>query len=169
MTGEPLGPFESSGDALLAVRSRDGSFISRESRFDLLKQALRAAGVELGGWDQVVLGWLAGQDVQTVAAVAGWVARSTPPCAVFTAGQEAVVAQALADAETYRRTRVENWCADCAAAPAGACDDHLDDLDQADAYRDLAAKLVGGASREIRTSTRRRPPCPGSATPQPGR
>jgi hypothetical protein len=24
-----------------------------------------------------------------------------------------------------------------------ACDDHLDDLDQADAYRDLAAELAG--------------------------
>jgi len=146
MTGKPLGPFETSGDALLAVRPRDGSFISRESRFDLLKQTLHAAGVELGGWDQVVLGWLAGQDVQTVAAVAGWVARSALPRAVFTAGQEAVVAQALADAETYRRKRAENWCGDCAAAPAGGCDNHLDDLDQADAYRDLAAVLAGGAS-----------------------
>jgi len=102
--------------------------------------------VEVGGWDQVVLGWLAGQDVQTVAAVAGWVARSAPACVVFTAGKEAVVARALADAETYRRKRAENWCGDCAAAPAGGCDDHLDDLDQADSYRDLAAELAGGAS-----------------------
>ena len=146
MTGERVGPFETSGDALNAMRPRDGSFISRESRFDLLKQTLHAAGVELGGWDQVVLGWLAGQDVQTVAAVAGWVARSAPPYVVFTAGKEAVVAQALADAETYRRKRAENWCGDCAAAPAGGCDNHLDDLDQADAYRDLAAVLAGGAS-----------------------
>jgi GGDEF-like domain len=99
MTGGPLGPFEISGDALLAVRPGDGSFVSRESRSDLLTQRLRAAGVDLGGRDQVVLGWLAGQDVQAVAAVAGSVARSAPPCAVFTAGQEAVVARALADAE----------------------------------------------------------------------
>jgi hypothetical protein len=146
MTGKPLGPFETSDDALHAMRPHDGSFISRESWFDLLKQTLHAAGVELGGWDQVVLGWLAAQDVQTVAAVAGWVARSAPPCVVFTAGKEAVVAQALADAEAYRRKRAENWCGDCAAAPAGGCDDHLDDLDQADAYRNLAAELAGGAS-----------------------
>ena len=146
MTGKPLGPFETSGDALHAMWPRDGSFISRESRFDLLKQTLHAAGVELGGWDQVVLGWLAGQDVQTVAAVAGWVARSAPPCVVFAAGKEALVAQALADAEAYCRKRAENWCGDCAAAPAGGCDDHLDDLDQADAYRDLAAEFAGGAS-----------------------
>jgi hypothetical protein len=99
MTGEPPGPFEISGDALLAMRPGDGSFVSRESRFDLLTQRLHAAGVDLGGRDQVVPGWLAGQDVQTVAVVAGWVARSTPPCAVFTAGHEAVVARALADAE----------------------------------------------------------------------
>jgi hypothetical protein len=145
MTGGPLGPFETRGDALLAVRPGDGSFISRESRSGLLTQTLRAAGVNLGGWDQVVLGWLASQDVQTVAAVAGWVARSAPPRVVFTAGQEAVIAQALADAETYRRKRAGTWCGDCAAGPAGGCDDHLDDLDQADAYRDLAAGLAGGA------------------------
>src|SRR5262245_44257286 len=146
MTGKPLGPFETSGDALLAMRPRDGSFISHESQFDLLKQTLHAAGVELGGWDQVVLGWLAGQDVQTVAAVAGWGTRWAPPWVMFTAGQAGVVDPALADAETYRRKRAENWCGDCAAAPAGGCDDHLDDLDQADAYRDLAAELAGGAS-----------------------
>lgn len=34
------------------------------------------------------------------------------------------------------------YCFDCASTPAGACDDHLDDLDQADAYRDLAAELA---------------------------
>ena len=56
--------------------------------------------------------------------------------------QAATVAQALADAESYRRKRVADWCADCAAVPAGACEPHLDDLDQADAYRDLAAELA---------------------------
>jgi hypothetical protein len=48
---------------------------------------------------------------------------------------------ALADAEAFRRKRAEAWCAGCETSAAGACSDHLDDLDAADAYRDLAAKL----------------------------
>jgi hypothetical protein len=150
MTGERLGPFETNGDALLAVRPGDGSFIGRQERFDLLMQTLQDAGVDLGGWDWTVLRWLADLDVQTVAAVAGWVSRACPPCVVFTAGQEAVVAQALADAEEYRRKRAADWCGDCETAPEGACQDHVDDLDQADAYKDLAAELARtlGGSRE---------------------
>jgi hypothetical protein len=142
MTGKPLGPFETSGDALLAGRPDNGSYTGREALFDRLKDTLRAAGVDLGGWDWTVLRWLADQDVQTVAAVAGWVSRACPPCIVFTAGQETVVAQALADAEACRRERVEAYCYDCQRHPAGACEDHLNDLDQADAYRDLAAELA---------------------------
>ena len=61
----------------------------------------------------------------------------------ITTAQAAVIAQALGDAEHYRRKRAADWCGDCAASPAVACDDHLDDLDQADAYRDLAAELAG--------------------------
>ena len=72
----PLGPFETSGDALLAVRPEDGSFTGREALFDLLENALQSAGVSLGGWDWTVLRWLAGLDVQTAAAIAGWVSRA---------------------------------------------------------------------------------------------
>ena len=59
-----------------------------------------------------------------------------------TTAQAAVIHQALADAKAYRRERAGAYCYDCANTPAGACDDHLDDLDQADAYRDLAAELA---------------------------
>ena len=193
-----LGPFETSSDALMALRPEDGSFTGREALFDLLKTTMHATGVSLRGWDWTVLRWLADQDVQTVAAVAGWVGRSNgdygdgeglePYCAecghwigmffglegwqhfrgdpapggrrqLFGTEHEAVAAwceppgrtvspadavilgQALADAEAYRRDRAGAWCADCQHHPAGACEGHVDDLDQADAYAGLAAQL----------------------------
>ena len=34
------------------------------------------AGIELGAWDQRILGWLAGLDASTVLTVASWIARS---------------------------------------------------------------------------------------------
>ena len=60
----------------------------------------------------------------------------------LTAAQAAVLAKALADAERYRRDCGSAWCADCAASPVGACLDHLEDLDRAEAYRGIAAELV---------------------------
>jgi hypothetical protein len=47
------------------------------------------------------------------------------------------IARALADAEGYRRLRADQWCMNCETAPQGACQDHVADLDLADAYRDL--------------------------------
>jgi hypothetical protein len=198
-TSRPLGPFETSGDALLALRPEDGSYIGREALFGLLKDTLHAAYVSLGGWDWCVLRWLANLDVQTVAAIAGWVGRAggltetdldgiEPYCTecghwigmfhnldgwqhfrgdpapggkrkLFDAGHEpspawcqlpgraispadaVTIRQALADAERYRRDRAAVWCADCQDHPAGACEQHVDDLDEADAYQALAQAL----------------------------
>jgi hypothetical protein len=172
--------------------------LGREALFDLLKRTMHAAGVSLGGWDWTVLRWLADQDAQTVAAIAGWVGRSTgdyddspglePYCAdcggwigmffgldgwqhfrgdpapggqrqLFDAGHQAspawceppgraispadaaTIRRALADAESTRRDQTAAWCGDCQGHPAGACDQHVDDLDQANSYRDLAHVL----------------------------
>jgi hypothetical protein len=152
---KPLGPFETSGDAQRAVRPDDGSFTGREALLDFLKDTLRAAWVDLGGWDWTVLRWLADLDVQTVAAVAGWVGRANrqllnETAVTVTTTQAALIAKALADAETYRRPHAEDWCADCETAPQGACEDHLNDLDQADAYRDLAAELARALQEGLR-------------------
>ena len=68
----------------------------------------------------------------------------------LTAEQVVVMADALADAEKYRRDRAAGWCADCESRPEGACPDHVDDLDQADAYRHLAVELGLPESREGR-------------------
>jgi hypothetical protein len=197
-----LGPFETSSDALMAVRPEDGSFTGREALFDLLKKTLHDTDVTLLGWDWIVRRWLADQDVQTVAAVAGWVGRGNgdlrvygggeglePYCAecghwagmffglegwqhfkgdpapggqrqLFDATHAAVPAWceppgrsispadavtmrgALADAAEYRRKEAAQWCAGCEASPAEACEEHLDELDAAQAYDDLAAQLT---------------------------
>jgi hypothetical protein len=60
----------------------------------------------------------------------------------LTRAQAAVLAKALADAERYRRDLGAGLCADCAASPDGACHDHLEDLDRAEAYKDIAARLA---------------------------
>jgi hypothetical protein len=63
----------------------------------------------------------------------------------LTAAQAAVIARALAEAEQYRRDIAKTWCADCAAAPGGACPAHLAYLGPADAYRhlrDMLARMV---------------------------
>lgn len=62
----------------------------------------------------------------------------------ITTAQAAVIAQALTDAASYRRKHVEDWCADCEAHPAGACETHVNDLDQADAYEALLRALAAG-------------------------
>jgi hypothetical protein len=54
----------------------------------------------------------------------------------------AVIMGALADAEGYRRLRGSQWCAKCENAPGGVCGDHLNDLDLADIYGDLTARLA---------------------------
>jgi hypothetical protein len=67
----------------------------------------------------------------------------TPQAKLTLARPHAVlIMQALEDAEGYRRLRADAWCAGCQDAPQGACDDHVNDLTLADAYRDLAAELA---------------------------
>ena len=61
----------------------------------------------------------------------------------LTGPQAATVRQALADAAAYRRERAAAWCGDCESMPEGACSVHVDDLDQADEYDRLAARLRG--------------------------
>jgi hypothetical protein len=54
----------------------------------------------------------------------------------------AVIMRALADAEGYRHLRASQWCERCQAADAGACDEHLNDVDLAGVYRDLTDRLA---------------------------
>jgi hypothetical protein len=61
------------------------------------------------------------------------------PVLVLTAGNEAVLEQALADAVAYRYPA--GACPLCDQHPAGLCEDHADDLDRTDAYLALARDL----------------------------
>jgi hypothetical protein len=57
-------------------------------------------------------------------------------------GQRKVLGQALADAADYREARGgDSYCAECEASPAGLCDLHAADMDQAGAYLELARDL----------------------------
>ena len=51
------------------------------------------------------------------------------------------IRQALGEAEAARRERAAAWCVHCEGHPARACERHVDDLDQADAYAELARQL----------------------------
>jgi hypothetical protein len=57
--------------------------------------------------------------------------------------QVATVLAAVADAVAYRTAEADARCEDCVAHPAGCCDRHADDLDQAGAYRQLAREIGG--------------------------
>ena len=116
----------------------------------LLDEACEAACVKVGAYDHRILTWLAGFEPETCAVVAGLITRAHQAGTAvtgerpvtLTAAQAAIVRRALADAEVHRRQRAAAWCADCESSPAGECTDHVDDLDAADAYRDLASGLA---------------------------
>ena len=63
------------------------------------------------------------------------------PTIRLTEAQAATALKALVDAENYRRVRADRWCGSCEQHPAGACEDHLNDLDLADEFRALAVEL----------------------------
>jgi hypothetical protein len=60
----PAGPLESA----------PGGFVPGEERAAFLAGVLD--GVELGGWDLRVAGWLAGLDTSTALTIASWIARA---------------------------------------------------------------------------------------------
>jgi hypothetical protein len=57
------------------------------------------------------------------------------------------IRQALAEAAAARRERAAAWCVHCEGHPAGACERHVDDLDQADVYAELGRQLGQEADR----------------------
>ena len=168
------GPFETEREAreLPAVRavydafSRDpgpGKMIPHCRA--ILDEACSAAGAGAGDYDDRILAWLAGWGPETCAVIAGLIHRAhLAGLAVNAAALDerpvtlardraAIVARALADAEKYRMREAGQWCADCQASPAEACETHLDDLDAAQAYGELARRL-GEAARCVSAGAR---------------
>ena len=129
------GPFQTAAEARLALRPADGSCLAPQSRLSLLTETLRAAGVDLGPWDQQVARWLAGLDVQTIAPVIGWVSRAGRGPAA------GVITRALADAIAHR-TALTSGCPDCALAAPEGCADHRQDAARAADYEQALRSLV---------------------------
>ena len=74
----------------------------------------------------------------------GPAAPASADTVALTAEQLATVIRALADAQTLRMREADEFCRDCETSPAGACWQHLSDLDAAQAYHDLAGILGSG-------------------------
>jgi hypothetical protein len=70
-------------------------------------------------------------------------AETAPAGRVLSPAELTVVLGALDHAEQLLRERAAAYCDDCATHPAGACEEHVDQLDQADDYQVLAARLGG--------------------------
>jgi hypothetical protein len=146
------GPFETRDQvrALGAVRAAyDAAHVSTrrgvlgEHGRRMVEDACTAAGVGLGGYDGRVISWLAGWEPEICAVVAGLVARAAACQGVTGSPDLATVLGALEHAEQLMRERADAWCEECATSAAEACRVHLDQLDQADAYRALAERLGG--------------------------
>ncbi len=70
MAGQPGGGQVPGGPAEVPPRG----FVPGAVQAQILADAL--AGIELGGWDRRVLGWLAGWDSSTVLTIASWIVRA---------------------------------------------------------------------------------------------
>lgn len=143
------GPYETERQAAAAVRHiydrPPGTGAWGDGNHRLMEDACTAAGVQLGAYDHRILVWLTGWEPTTCAVIAGLITRAhaSAGSAPLTDAQRATVLIALADAETYVTERDATWCDTCESAPEGACHEHVNDLDQADRYRQLAREIGG--------------------------
>ncbi len=75
------------------------------------------------------------------------VAWCEPPGRSLSPADAAVLGQALTDARDYRMKQAAEFCTDCEKHPAGACETHIDAIDQAGEYLVLARQLQQEADR----------------------
>jgi hypothetical protein len=145
------GPFQTEREAAASIRHQlaaatlgpPRTLTDRNHR--MLGQAAAMAGVELGAYDQQIVGWLAAYEPSTCAVVAGLVSRAHAAGRsrqVLPAGELATIAEALGEAAGLIRQQAAT-CSDCAASPAEVCGDHELALDRAEEYERLAG-LLGG-------------------------
>lgn len=64
-------------------------FVPTVTQQNLLRDELRAAGVEMGEYDETIVVWLAHLDWSTVAPIAGWIRRSGRSTAPVPVGKDA--------------------------------------------------------------------------------
>lgn len=154
------GPYDTEQEARagahrVVAREPGRSILTPGGNHELLARALADAGVELGDYDRRILSWMAGWSDAVCAVVAGWIARAArerkerPSAPVsplmLTPRDRRSVLAAIAEAAEAREARASAWCDQCREAAAGMCDEHADDIDQAEAYRALARR-IGGSS-----------------------
>jgi hypothetical protein len=137
-------PYETEREARAGVAhitaSPPGTGAWSDGNRQLLEDACRAAGVQLGVYDYRILLWLAGWEPHTCAVVAGWVTRAA--AGRLTEAQRSTVLDALdVAADTKRDTAAT--CPDCDASPAELCSTCEWRLARAEAYDALAETLRG--------------------------
>jgi hypothetical protein len=139
------GPFHTEREARATVQhilaSPPGTGAWGDGCHRLLEDACAAAGVTLGAYDHRILLWLAGWEPATCAVVADLVIRAA--AGRLALAQLPTMLAALEDAATLRTERANAYCLRCSEHPSGACDEHLDDLDAAKRYRQMAQEIEG--------------------------
>jgi hypothetical protein len=161
MTGGPLGPFGTEAEArgslvhLLAGATLSEQVSIPDRNHRVLGQALAAAGVELGAYDERILGWLAGFEPATVAVVAGLIGRAyqaglrAAPDEQAEAGAAVEVLRSAADALTVN---LATWEARDRADPSPeARRAHRSAIAAADAVTNTMSRLrdrLAGGSRD---------------------
>jgi hypothetical protein len=136
------GPYETEREAREAARhilDSPAAALSAQGNRQLLEESCTAAGVTLGACDHRILLWLAGWEPSTCAVVAGLITRAA--AGRLAPAQLSTVLAAPDDAATFRTERAQAYCVACSEHPAGACDEHLDDLDAAGRYRQAITEL----------------------------
>ena len=104
----------------------------------MLTEALAAAGVELGGYDERIVSWLAGYEPQMVAVIASWITR-----AGITPADREVILAALDAAAGQVEMRAMFPCDTCQQHPDGLCNAHAAGIEAVRAYRSAAARIEG--------------------------
>ena len=106
----------------------------------MLTEALAAAGVELGAYDERIAAWLAGWEPHTVAVIASWITRAA---AGGPAADRQVILAALDAAAGQVEMRAMFPCDTCRQHPDGLCDAHAAGIEAVRAYRSAAARIEG--------------------------
>ena len=140
-------PYETEREARAAVAhitGPPGTGAWSDGNRQLLEDACRAAGVQLGAYDYWILMWLAGWEQQRCVVVVGLVTRAA--AGRLTEAQRSTVLDALDVAADTKRDRAAN-CPDCKASPARLCSTCEWRLARAEAYDALAETLESSDER----------------------
>jgi hypothetical protein len=134
------GPFHTDRDAVNASlyhqRGRPQNTDETVTAVNLADLTAALCGIELGAYDQRIIGWLVGWEPSTVAVVCGLIRRAR--ATGLEPADARTILTALDEAADYKRDRAAN-CADCEDQSCGTCGYRLR---SARAYDSAAARLL---------------------------